>query len=406
MPRGRSTAHSSAFGERWARHWLDLVRYAETRGHEFDPSIPNAYSIRDYLVRAFNGDVPWSFRPRAGRRRPARSPNQPSRGFDESILGTGGLVPGAGKSTRPWTSARTGPTGSTTAWTIFGKAFLGLTIACARCHDHKFDAISQRDYYGLSGFLIGSGYRQARFESNDAERKVAGEVDALRDEARTRLLPRMARAQAAAAGPRGRDPDGLPRPAASRGPARPTSNGPLVAESARRRRRALLDRWLPEVVAARDDPRHPLHAFAKDRRRARRARPATRLGRATSGDDCCKRSKLGSDRPRRPRPLGLCRLESRTFLAERRTGRYVPAVSAVSSSAMDNRIKVSIERPPTADPSGTGTRTPRQPARSRPAGRVGPAPGGSCTPEFTLGRAGSGTSSGARPGPTRRSTRT
>src|SRR5262249_41643435 len=82
---------SPAYGERWARHWLDLVRYAETRGHEFDYPVPNAWHYRDYVVRAFNADVPYDKFVRehvAGDLLPAPR-RHPGRGFDESVLGTG-----------------------------------------------------------------------------------------------------------------------------------------------------------------------------------------------------------------------------------------------------------------------------------------------------------------------------
>src|SRR5438067_13823900 len=82
---------SARFGERWARHWLDLVRYAETRGHEFDSPIPNAYQYRDYVIRAFNADVPYN---RLVTEHIAgdlieRSRLKPTAGFNKSILGTG-----------------------------------------------------------------------------------------------------------------------------------------------------------------------------------------------------------------------------------------------------------------------------------------------------------------------------
>ena len=82
---------SPRFGERWARHWLDLVRYAETRGHEFDPPIPNAWQYRDYVVRAFNADVPYDrfvIEHLAGDL--MDDPRvDPTTGANESVLGTG-----------------------------------------------------------------------------------------------------------------------------------------------------------------------------------------------------------------------------------------------------------------------------------------------------------------------------
>ena len=81
---------SPQYGERWARHWLDLVRFAETRGHEYDYLIPNAWQYRDYVIRAFNADVPYNqFAAEhiAGDLLPPRL--NPQTGANESILGTG-----------------------------------------------------------------------------------------------------------------------------------------------------------------------------------------------------------------------------------------------------------------------------------------------------------------------------
>src|SRR6185295_306923 len=70
---------------------------------------------------------------------------------------------------------------------VMTKTFLGVTVTCARCHDHKFDAISQQDYYALMGFLISSGYRQVSFESLENNRRVASELESLRGSARKEL---------------------------------------------------------------------------------------------------------------------------------------------------------------------------------------------------------------------------
>ncbi len=149
------------FGERWARHWLDVVRYTETLGHEFDFEIPNAWRYRDYVVRALNRDVPFDQFAKehiAGDllTAPRRDPDT---GGNESVLATGFY----------WFAEQThGPVDPRKHQAdridnqidVLSKAFLGLTVACARCHDHKFDAIRSRDYYALFGFLESSGYVQ------------------------------------------------------------------------------------------------------------------------------------------------------------------------------------------------------------------------------------------------------
>lgn len=148
---------SPHFGERWARHWMDLVRYAETLGHEFDYPLRHAHEYRDYLIRAFNADVPYdqfATEHIAGDLMP-NARRHPTEDFNESIIGTGFWFFGEAK------HAPVDAKGEEAAMVdnqidVFSKTFLGLTVSCARCHDHKFDAISAADYYALSGFLQSS----------------------------------------------------------------------------------------------------------------------------------------------------------------------------------------------------------------------------------------------------------
>ncbi len=145
---------SPHYGERWARHWLDLVRYAETDGHEWDIEKAGAYQYRDYLIRAFNADVPYNqfvTEQIAGDLMP-HPRLHPTEGFNESALGTGFYWLGAGKHS-PVDLHDNEVERIDNQIDVLGKAFLGVGIGCARCHDHKFDAISTRDYYALYGFL-------------------------------------------------------------------------------------------------------------------------------------------------------------------------------------------------------------------------------------------------------------
>jgi hypothetical protein len=148
---------SPRFGERWARHWMDLMRYSESHGSEGDPDTPLAWRYRDYLIRAFNGDVGYDQLVRehvAGDLLPNPRLNLAER-LDESIIGTAHyrMVEHGYQPVDPWEDR--------VKWTdnqidVVSKAFLGLTVSCARCHDHKFDAISQTDYYSLFGTLYGA----------------------------------------------------------------------------------------------------------------------------------------------------------------------------------------------------------------------------------------------------------
>ncbi|WP_421861614.1 DUF1549 domain-containing protein [Parvibaculum sp.] len=148
---------SPHFGEKWARHWMDLVRYAETKAFEADYTMPFAYQYRDYLTRAFNADVPFdhfTLEALAGDLLP-KPRIDPVTGENESLKGPGFLFLSDGQHGPPdlhEDEARI----FATVIDVTTKTFLGSTVACARCHDHKFDAITTADYYSLYGILNSS----------------------------------------------------------------------------------------------------------------------------------------------------------------------------------------------------------------------------------------------------------
>src|SRR6185369_1466570 len=126
------------FGERWGRHWLDLVRYAESRGHEYDFEIPGAYHYRDYVIRALNADVPYDqfVREHVAGDLLAEPRRHPGEGFNESQLATGFWF--LGEATHSPVDCRKDETDRfDNSVDVFAKTFLGLPVACARCHDHK-----------------------------------------------------------------------------------------------------------------------------------------------------------------------------------------------------------------------------------------------------------------------------
>ena len=155
---------SERYGERWARHWLDLVRFAESGGYEFDKDRPGAYYYRDFVIRALNADMP----------------------YDEFVrlqIAGDRLKPGDLQATAATGFLVAGPyPGQTTAKTLepirydhlddmvstLGTSLLGLSIGCARCHEHKYDPIPQQDYYHLLACL-------SRTDSTEA--KIVGEHD-------------------------------------------------------------------------------------------------------------------------------------------------------------------------------------------------------------------------------------
>jgi cytochrome c553 len=180
---------SPHFGERWARHWMDSMRYAETYGHEFDYPIPHAWRYRDYLIRAFNADVPYdqfTLEHLAGDLlpEPRRHPEQRFRGFNESIIATGWWY--LHEQTHAPTDVRQHEADRIdNQIDALGKTFLGLTLGCARCHDHKFDAISTRDYYALAGFLQSSRQHEAQLDPGETIRAAVAQLQAIRNEADT-----------------------------------------------------------------------------------------------------------------------------------------------------------------------------------------------------------------------------
>ncbi|QDT14476.1 PSD1 and planctomycete cytochrome C domain-containing protein [Alienimonas californiensis] len=179
---------SPAFGERWGRHWLDLVRYAESRGHEFDNDAPNAFQYRDYIIRALNADVPHDqlVREHLAGDLITEPRLHPEEGYNESTLGAGFWFLGEWVHS-PVDVRKDEADRFDNMIDVMSKAFLGVTVSCARCHDHKFDAISTADYYALTGFLQSSDYRQVRFESLERNRGVAERLAAVDAEYRTRI---------------------------------------------------------------------------------------------------------------------------------------------------------------------------------------------------------------------------
>ena len=186
---------SPHFGERWARHWLDVVRYADTRGHEYDFPIPNAYQYRDYVIRALNDDVPFDrfVTEHVAGDLLAEPRRHATEGWNESVLGTGFWY--LGEEVHSPVDIRGDETERIANQVdVLSKAFLGLTVACARCHDHKFDAITTRDYYALAGFPLSSSYRQVRFETTLENAAVAEELGELKQRHEPGLARRLGQA--------------------------------------------------------------------------------------------------------------------------------------------------------------------------------------------------------------------
>jgi cytochrome c553 len=180
---------SDAFGECWGQHWLDLVRYADSKGHEQDFDIPYAWRYRDYVIRALNANVPYD---QFVREHLAGDLMDPPRidldtRTNQSIQGTGFWH--LGEATHSPVDIRGDEADRlANSLDVFGKTFLGMTVACARCHDHKFDAISKEDYYALCGFLESSSFQLANVADPTRQREVANQLAELQATASRELF--------------------------------------------------------------------------------------------------------------------------------------------------------------------------------------------------------------------------
>ena len=155
---------SSRYGERWAQHWLDVVRYADTHGFEVNTERPNAWPYRDYVIDAFNDDTPYD---RFIREQIAGDAlgKDAATGF---LVTASVLLPGQiGKDEPSKRLARQASLDEIV--NNISQTFLGLSVGCARCHDHKFDPISARDYYALQAFVAGVEYRDRDLHTPEAE---------------------------------------------------------------------------------------------------------------------------------------------------------------------------------------------------------------------------------------------
>jgi hypothetical protein len=177
---------SPRYGERWAQHWLDVVRYADTHGFEVNTPRPNAWHYRDYVIRAFNDDTPYD-------QFVIQQISGDSVGEDAAtgfLVAAPVLLPGQiGKDDASKRLARQDSLDEIIIGTT--ATIMGLTVGCARCHDHKFDPISQRDYYAFQAFFAGVDYgdrqiadpdRNVRLlESKKLEQEIAAMKSKLRD---------------------------------------------------------------------------------------------------------------------------------------------------------------------------------------------------------------------------------
>ncbi len=152
---------SPQYGERWGRHWLDVARYADTAGDNADYPIPEARLYRDYVIDSFNADKPYDQFVREQLAGDLLARQGPPEKYAERVVATGFLALSRRYATAPYELWHL--TLEDTIDTV-GQAFLGLTLRCARCHDHKYDPVTQRDYYALYGIFASTRFPYAGSE--------------------------------------------------------------------------------------------------------------------------------------------------------------------------------------------------------------------------------------------------
>ncbi len=227
---------SPHYGERWARHWLDVARYTESQGFEYDRFRPNAWHYRDYVINAFNSDKPYNIFVQeqiAGDVQNFSHPDQAASA--EGMIATSLLVCG------PWDQAGNAQANVTQKKitreeeledlvSVVGQTFLGVTINCARCHSHKFDPVSQEDYYRFKAVFEGVRHGERAVESESDRQSRESRLTALRQQnadLQEQLKEMEQVARTAAAEKLSASPDATPDPA-SLSPARRYPPAPLA----------------------------------------------------------------------------------------------------------------------------------------------------------------------------------
>jgi hypothetical protein len=177
---------SPRYGERWGRHWMDVVRYADTAGDNADYPVPEARLYRDYIIDAFNADKPYDQFVCEQLAGDLIAREGPAERAAERIVATGFLALSRRYATAPFELMHLTVED---AIETTGRAFLGMTPRCARCHDHKYDPLTRTDYYGMYGFFASTRFPYAgseEFQSKNLPR--TGFVPLMAEEAGAREL--------------------------------------------------------------------------------------------------------------------------------------------------------------------------------------------------------------------------
>ena len=173
---------SPRFGERWGRHWLDVVRFAESSGKEFNFSYPHAWPYRDYVIASLNADKPYDRFVReqiAGDLLP-KAPDESAKQTEDRLIATSLLSFGTKRHNSSGNAFRMEIVDDQIDVTT--RAFLGLNVACAKCHDHKFDPIPTKDYYSMAGIFLSTealyGTIKQKYSNNPTDLLALGQKGA------------------------------------------------------------------------------------------------------------------------------------------------------------------------------------------------------------------------------------
>jgi hypothetical protein len=169
---------SPRYGEQWARHWLDVVRFAESDGYEYDTHRPDAFRFRDYVIASFNSDKPYDVFLKEQLAGDEIDPKNDTLLVASGFNRLGPLRKNAGN--QDVASSRTEVL--TEMANIVGAGMLGMTMGCARCHDHKFDPIRQSDYYRLQGYFAQTQANDVIIASAEEQAKYKATMEPLENE--------------------------------------------------------------------------------------------------------------------------------------------------------------------------------------------------------------------------------
>lgn len=166
---------SPQYGERWAQHWLDVVRYAESEGYEYDRHLPNAWRYRDYVIDSLNRDKPYDQFVREQLAGDELAPDNLEFQTAAILHRLGPVRRNAGNPELAFSRNEV----LTERTNVIGEAFLGLTVGCARCHNHKLEPISQKDYYRLQAYVAATQEHDLVLASADEIRAHNAQADGI-----------------------------------------------------------------------------------------------------------------------------------------------------------------------------------------------------------------------------------